>query len=116
MPVSEYLTHSIPVDPQRDAEDTLDRTRTSAEQTVRFRGLPRCNTCLRQDTVNAGVLSKPALAYAADKMGLSNITVTGSHIPIDRNDMKFDRAEGEISKQDEQRILDCSVRPPLAAP
>ena len=38
------------------------------------------------------------------------IMVTGSHIPFDRNGLKFYRAEGEISKADEQRILACDVR------
>jgi len=68
------------------------------------------------DTINAGVLPTPALAYAAFKLGVPAIMVTGSHIPFDRNGMKFYRAEGEISKRDEQRILGCAVPQPLAIP
>ena len=56
-------------------------------------------------TVNAGVLPTPALAFATETLGLPAIMVTGSHIPFDRNGLKFYRAEGEISKEDEQRIL-----------
>lgn len=56
-------------------------------------------------TVNAGVLPTPALAFAAQTMGLPAIMVTGSHIPFDRNGLKFYRATGEISKQDEALIL-----------
>lgn len=64
-------------------------------------------------TVNAGVLPTPALAYAAQVMGVPAIMVTGSHIPFDRNGLKFYRAEGEISKADEQRILAHPVSSPL---
>ena len=64
-------------------------------------------------TVNAGPLPTPALAYAARMLGAPAIMVTGSHIPFDRNGLKFYRAEGEISKQDEQRILAFPVASPL---
>ena len=67
-------------------------------------------------TINAGVLPTPALAFAAGKLGYPAIMVTGSHIPFDRNGMKFYRAEGEISKADEQRILSHPVALPLGAP
>ncbi|WP_291206908.1 phosphomannomutase [Hyphomonas sp.] len=53
----------------------------------------------------AGVLPTPALAYAATQMGLPAIMVTGSHIPFDRNGIKFYRAEGEITKADEQAMM-----------
>ncbi|TOP02943.1 phosphomannomutase, partial [Vibrio parahaemolyticus] len=33
------------------------------------------------------------------------IMVTGSHIPFDRNGIKFYRPDGEITKSDEQAIL-----------
>ena len=60
-------------------------------------------------TINAGPLPTPALAFAAETMGIPAIMVTGSHIPFDRNGLKFYRAEGEISKLDEQRIMACIV-------
>ena len=44
------------------------------------------------------------------------IMVTGSHIPFDRNGMKFYRAEGEISKEDEQRILAHELAEPAETP
>lgn len=53
----------------------------------------------------AGVLPTPALAYSAMQKNMPAIMVTGSHIPFDRNGLKFYRPNGEISKQDEQRIL-----------
>ena len=78
-----------------------------------------CHDAVRRrgiTTISAGVLPTPALAFAAARMGVPAIMVTGSHIPFDRNGLKFYRAEGEISKQDEQLILACEVPLPLAAP
>lgn len=58
-----------------------------------------------------GVLPTPALAYQAMQDEVPAIMVTGSHIPFDRNGLKFYRPDGEISKADEQAIL--SVTEPL---
>ncbi len=52
-----------------------------------------------------GVLPTPALAYKAMQDNVPAIMVTGSHIPFDRNGLKFYRPDGEISKEDEQAIL-----------
>ncbi|WP_347988228.1 phosphomannomutase [Methylomonas sp. AM2-LC] len=51
-----------------------------------------------------GVLPTPALAWYALSKGIPAIMITGSHIPFDRNGIKFYRAEGEISKADEVAI------------
>lgn len=56
-----------------------------------------------------GALPTPALAYYASTHGLPAIMVTGSHIPFDRNGIKFYRAEGEISKADEAAITQATV-------
>jgi phosphomannomutase len=55
--------------------------------------------------VNCGPLPTPALALHGIRLGLPAIMVTGSHIPEDRNGLKFYRAQGEINKRDETRIL-----------
>ncbi|MDP5187424.1 MAG: phosphomannomutase, partial [Alishewanella sp.] len=55
-----------------------------------------------------GVLPTPALALQAMADGMPAIMVTGSHIPFDRNGIKFYRPDGEISKADEQQILSQS--------
>lgn len=55
-----------------------------------------------------GVLPTPALAYQAMQDKVPAIMVTGSHIPFDRNGLKFYRPDGEISKEDEQAILTIS--------
>lgn len=56
-----------------------------------------------------GVVPTPALAYVAMQDGMPSIMVTGSHIPFDRNGLKFYRPDGEITKDDEQAILNASV-------
>jgi len=52
-----------------------------------------------------GVLPTPALAYQAMLDSVPAIMVTGSHIPFDRNGLKFYRPDGEISKDDENKII-----------
>ena len=55
---------------------------------------------------DAGEVPTPALALAAQTQRLPAIMVTGSHIPGDRNGMKFYRADGsEIDKDDEAGVL-----------
>lgn len=56
-------------------------------------------------SVDAGCVPTPALALAAMEDGAAAIMVTGSHIPADRNGLKFYRPDGEITKGDEQSIL-----------
>lgn len=55
--------------------------------------------------IDCGALPTPALALAAMKRAVPAIMVTGSHVPDDRNGLKFYRAQGEIDKADEVRIL-----------
>ncbi|MGC4069766.1 MAG: phosphomannomutase [Polyangiaceae bacterium] len=57
--------------------------------------------------VDCGALPTPALALAAMTRAAAAVMVTGSHIPDDRNGLKFYRATGEIDKTDEARILAC---------
>jgi phosphomannomutase len=59
-----------------------------------------------------GVLPTPALAFYAQECGMPAIMVTGSHIPFDRNGIKFYRASGEITKADEAGISAATVELP----
>lgn len=59
--------------------------------------------------VYAGALPTPALALYAAETGSPAIVVTGSHIPFDRNGIKFYREDGEITKADEQAMLDSLI-------
>ncbi len=54
--------------------------------------------------VDCGVLPTPALSNYAISQQAPSIMVTGSHIPVDRNGLKFYRADGEIDKNDESAI------------
>lgn len=62
-----------------------------------------------KNVVFVGALPTPAVAYYAALRHAPAIIVTGSHIPFDRNGIKFYRADGEISKADEQAMLLAAV-------
>lgn len=66
--------------------------------------------------VDCGQLPTPALALEATRLGRPAIMVTGSHIPDDRNGLKFYRAQGEIDKADEAGILARLERPATLRP
>ena len=55
-----------------------------------------------------GVLPTPSLALQSMSDQNPSIMITGSHIPFDRNGIKFYRPDGEISKEDEFDILNNS--------
>ena len=54
--------------------------------------------------LDCGPLPTPALALEALRRGWPAVMVTGSHIPDDRNGLKFYTASGEITKADEAAI------------
>jgi phosphomannomutase len=54
---------------------------------------------------NCGTLPTPALALRALRAKSPAIMITGSHIPDDRNGLKFYRPDGEIDKRDEAAIV-----------
>lgn len=69
--------------------------------------------------VDLGALPTPALAWLAMAEGAGAVMVSGSHIPADRNGLKFYRPEGEIDKQDEAAIraaFDAGEGAPLPGP
>ncbi|PSU68050.1 phosphomannomutase [Photobacterium phosphoreum] len=61
------------------------------------------------EVIYYGVVPTPALAYVSMQDNIPCIMVTGSHIPFDRNGLKFYRPNGEISKADEQAILNATA-------
>ncbi|MEL6782825.1 MAG: phosphomannomutase [Pseudomonadota bacterium] len=58
---------------------------------------------------DAGAVPTPALALSAAAKHEPVIMVTGSHIPFDRNGIKFYMPGGEASKADEQAILNMPL-------
>ncbi|KKC36597.1 hypothetical protein WH87_13185 [Devosia epidermidihirudinis] len=57
------------------------------------------------EPIDCGHIPTPALALHAMAAGCAAIMITGSHIPSDRNGLKFYLPSGEISKADEAGIL-----------
>ncbi|MDP7287824.1 MAG: phosphomannomutase [Phycisphaerae bacterium] len=54
--------------------------------------------------INTGKLPSPAVASFGLVKGIATVMVTGSHIPDDRNGIKYNRSDGEITKVDEAGI------------
>ncbi len=52
-----------------------------------------------------GKIPTPALTYYALERDQPSVMVTGSHIPFDRNGIKFNKPSGEVLKEDEPGIL-----------
>jgi phosphomannomutase len=59
--------------------------------------------------VNCGKIPSPAVALYGIVNHVPSIMVTGSHIPADRNGIKFNKSSGEILKSDEAGIRQQSV-------
>ncbi|HET9598109.1 MAG TPA: phosphomannomutase [Anaeromyxobacteraceae bacterium] len=59
--------------------------------------------------VLCGAIPTPAVAFYALQARVPAIMITGSHIPFDRNGIKFYRASGEILKEDEAAIAAAEV-------
>jgi phosphomannomutase len=56
------------------------------------------------EPIDCGPIPTPALAFYARQHGGAALMVTGSHIPADRNGIKFYGPKGEIDKADEAAI------------
>ncbi|MDE1996334.1 MAG: phosphomannomutase, partial [Rhizobiaceae bacterium] len=54
--------------------------------------------------IDCGTVPTPALALYGLELKAASLMITGSHIPADRNGIKFYRPDGEIDKQDELAI------------
>lgn len=82
----------------RDLRDSSPRIAETVIAAVRGAGLR---------AVDCGAVPTPALAMAAMARGAAAVMVTGSHIPADRNGLKFYLPTGEIAKSDEAAILEA---------
>lgn len=63
--------------------------------------------------VYCGHIPTPAVAAYGMAEGIASLMVTGSHIPDDRNGIKFNRPGGEILKQDEAGIREQEITLPV---
>lgn len=80
----------------RDLRDSSPRIATTVASAAAAAGF---------EALDCGALPTPALALEAMRRGAYAVMVTGSHIPEDRNGLKFYRPNGEITKADEAAIL-----------
>ncbi len=86
------LTGRGPIAFGGDLRPSTDRIMTAVSRAITDRGyIP----------INCGKLPSPALACYGIAKGIPAAMVTGSHIPDDRNGIKYTKREGEILKTDE---------------
>jgi len=74
-----------------------------------------CNAALAHLGIEVdfcGAIPTPALAYYAEQKQIAGIMITGSHIPFDRNGIKFYSKLGEITKTHEAIISSAIVDMP----
>lgn len=84
-----------------DQRPSTERILRAVARAVRDRGL----------TVDyVGRIPTPALTYFGLLRRCPSIMVTGSHIPFDRNGIKFNKSAGEVLKADEADILAAVAR------
>ncbi|WP_455872558.1 phosphomannomutase [Rhizobium yanglingense] len=67
-------------------------------------------TALGFRVADCGTVPTPALAFYGSRNRAASLMITGSHIPADRNGIKFYRPDGEIDKADEAAISDLAVK------
>ncbi|WP_413294121.1 phosphomannomutase [Bdellovibrio sp. HCB185ZH] len=65
----------------------------------------KCITDQNKVVQYCGVLPTPALAYFSTEKKSLAVMITGSHIPADRNGIKFYLTSGETLKQDDEKIF-----------
>ncbi|MEI6462852.1 MAG: phosphomannomutase [bacterium] len=58
---------------------------------------------------DAGYVPIPALTYFGVRQNIPTIMITGSHIPSDRNGLKYIRQDGELMKEDEKIFFEGEV-------
>lgn len=67
-------------------------------------------TALGFRVADCGTVPTPALALYGLQQKAASLMITGSHIPADRNGIKFYRADGEIDKADELAISERAAK------
>ncbi len=74
--------------------------------------MANCATALVElgfEVLDCGTVPTPALALYGLETRCASLMITGSHIPADRNGIKFYRADGEIDKDDEGAISNIAA-------
>ena len=78
-----------------DLRPSTERIMQAVTKAIRYKGyVPQ----------NCGKIPSPGLAYYGLVKKIPTVMVTGSHIPADRNGIKYTKSQGEILKYDEAGI------------
>jgi phosphomannomutase len=83
-----------------DLRSSTDRIMTAVIKAIQIKGYK---------PINCGKIPSPAVALFGIMNQMPAIMVTGSHIPDDRNGIKFNKVSGEILKQDEVGLKQQTV-------
>ncbi|TNG00658.1 MAG: phosphomannomutase [Gammaproteobacteria bacterium] len=86
-----------------DLRSSTPRIMAAVSQAARDMGI---------EPINCGHAPSPTVALFGMEQEIPAIMVTGSHIPDDRNGIKFNTALGEITKTDEQGIREQVIEYP----
>jgi phosphomannomutase len=86
-----------------DLRPSSGRIMRAVAKAVRDRG---------HEPIHCGTIPSPAVAWYGISHAIPSIMVTGSHIPDDRNGIKYNQPRGEILKADEEGIRAQSVECP----
>ena len=92
---TEYQRNNMEVAIAGDYRSSTDRIMESIRRSAEDTGFK---------TILCGKIPSPAIALYGITKQIPAIMVTGSHIPDDRNGIKFNKIEGEILKNDEAEI------------
>ncbi len=95
MSTTESQRNNMEVAIAGDYRSSTDRIMESIRRSAEDKGFK---------TVLCGKIPSPAIALYGITKQIPAIMVTGSHIPEDRNGIKFNKIEGEILKNDEAEI------------
>ncbi|MCL2348437.1 MAG: hypothetical protein FWC50_09275 [Planctomycetaceae bacterium] len=66
--------------------------------------------------IDCGRFPTPAVAFFATEKRIPGLMITGSHIPDDRNGIKFFLPTGEITKKDEAALRDLIAKEQITVP
>ena len=97
------LSGSGPIGVGGDLRPSTDRIMIAVAGAIEHKGYT---------PVSLGKLPSPALAFYGLEKRVPTIMVTGSHIPDDRNGIKYNKASGEILKHDEAAMKAQEVEIP----
>lgn len=97
-----FLQHADVVSPSKTVALGMDLRESSPKI---LNAVQRALTENGKTVQYCGVLPTPALAYFSAEKGSMAVMITGSHIPADRNGIKFYLTSGETLKHDDEKIF-----------